>query len=100
MDSEYQLRQEVWQQKLLAPIPFLSELRATVLQHNAKRCPKWRFRVAQDLAVQIQPRPTRYISDTERAHGVRQQQMLFLGVAVCEDNLSVSAFKKHILGVA
>jgi hypothetical protein len=42
----------------MVPIPLLAELREMVLRHNdGKRCPKWSFRLAADLVVQIQPRP-------------------------------------------
>jgi hypothetical protein len=51
-------RTELWKQTPIKRIPFLDELRSIVLQHNAKRCPKWKFRFANDLVMQIQPRPT------------------------------------------
>src|SRR5262249_39563262 len=93
--SNYNLRQEVFQKRFIAPIPFLSELRVIVLQQNAKRCPKWRFRGAENLAIQIQPQPTQYISEAERARGVRQQRILFLGVAIEGGEGSVEAFQKQ-----
>ncbi len=39
------------------PSPLLTALRRTVLAARDDRCPKWRFRLAPDLVVQIQPRP-------------------------------------------
>ena len=42
------------------PIPFLAKLRDIVVERNPKRCPKWRFRIAPELVVQIQPRPTEH----------------------------------------
>ena len=41
----------------LSPSPLLTSLRRTVLAVRHDRCPKWRFRLAPDLVVQIQPRP-------------------------------------------
>lgn len=46
-----------WNRDLLSPIPFLAGLRDIVLERSHTRCPKWRFRLAPDLAMQIQPRP-------------------------------------------
>jgi hypothetical protein len=45
-----------WASDLLTPIPFLVELRGTVLARSHTRCPKWRFKLAPDLALQVQPR--------------------------------------------
>ncbi len=42
---------------VMAPSPLLVALRRTVLAARDDRCPKWRFRLASDLVVQIQPRP-------------------------------------------
>lgn len=39
------------------PIPFLDGLRVAVLDRSTKRFPKWRFRLAEDLVLQMQPRP-------------------------------------------
>jgi hypothetical protein len=67
---------ELWQ-----PVPvrglsdLLSGLRDDVLRLNPKRCPKWGFRLAPDLAVQLQPRPT-----LAEWHSTRPQP-LFLGAA-------------------
>jgi len=51
-------RTEFWKRMPIEKIPFLDELRTIVLQHSAQRCPKWKFRFADDLVMQIQPRPT------------------------------------------
>jgi hypothetical protein len=37
------------------PIPTLASLREIVLEQNRNRRPKWRFRLAPDLIVQLQP---------------------------------------------
>jgi hypothetical protein len=39
----------------LDEIHLLTTLRTFVLEADAKRCPKWRFRIGDDLVVQIQP---------------------------------------------
>jgi hypothetical protein len=41
----------------LAPSPLLAGLRGEVFKLRETRCPKWRFRLAPDLVIQIQPRP-------------------------------------------
>jgi hypothetical protein len=57
---------------ILAPIPSLVSLRDTVLGISHTRLPKWRFRFAPDLVVQLQPRPA------ER----RDQYALFDGLVI------------------
>jgi hypothetical protein len=42
----------------IAPIPALAELRDMVLARSKKRRPKWRFRLAPDLVLQLQPATT------------------------------------------
>jgi hypothetical protein len=49
--------QIIWQKVPLEPLPLLAELRERVLTRNAKRCPKWGFRLTPDLVIQLQPRP-------------------------------------------
>jgi hypothetical protein len=44
-----------WNPIPLKPIAGLAELRAVVVEHNEKRMPKWKFRLADDLVLQIQP---------------------------------------------
>jgi hypothetical protein len=39
------------------PVPFLRDLRETVLAAGHTRLPKWRFRFADDFALQLQPKP-------------------------------------------
>jgi hypothetical protein len=41
----------------IRPSPLLAGLRDMVLAQRHDRCPKWRFRLAPDLVVQIQPKP-------------------------------------------
>jgi hypothetical protein len=43
-----------WNPIALKPIPSLAALRKVVTEHNEKRMPKWKFRLASDLIVQIQ----------------------------------------------
>jgi hypothetical protein len=70
---------ELWKKAPLQVIPFLDELRTFVLRHNARRCPKWKFRFTEDLVMQIQPRP----------HGE-----LFPVVAIQRDNAPADVFKR------
>jgi uncharacterized protein (TIGR02996 family) len=39
-------------------LPSLGMLRDAILANNPKRCPKWQYRLADDLVAEIQPRPT------------------------------------------
>jgi hypothetical protein len=41
-----------------APIPFLRNLRLMCLARSESRAPKWKFRVASDLVMQLQPKPS------------------------------------------
>jgi hypothetical protein len=50
---------DFWARRPLKEIATLAQLRGIVLQHNSKRYPKWKFKLADDLVMQIQPRPTR-----------------------------------------
>lgn len=43
----------------IAPIPLFADLADFAIKHNERRMPKWKFRLATDLAVQIQPRVSR-----------------------------------------
>jgi hypothetical protein len=45
-----------WQPCSVAPIPTLANLRDAILERSEKRFPKWKFRLAPDLILQIQPR--------------------------------------------
>ena len=49
---------DFWNPMSIKPIASLAQLRELVIQHNEKRMPKWKFRLASDLAVQIQPQVT------------------------------------------
>src|ERR1700684_2244347 len=39
------------------PMPMLAALREAVLARSIKRIPEWKFCVASDIVMQIQPRP-------------------------------------------
>jgi hypothetical protein len=90
---------QLWLNKALPPNPFLAALREMVLQRSTKRCPKWKFRFAADLVLQLQPRPTAFVSDAHKAHGVRQATVRFVGRAVHGD-LPADPFITHVLGLA
>jgi hypothetical protein len=51
------MKARLWEPVIMAPVGTLKTLRDTVLAISANRCPKWRFRLAPDLVVQIQPFP-------------------------------------------
>jgi hypothetical protein len=45
-----------WAPHELAPVTALATLRRAVLTRSEKRSPKWKFRLAADLVVQVQPK--------------------------------------------
>lgn len=49
---------DIWQSIEIKPAPALASLRDTVIERSEKRSPKWRFRLAHDLVVRIQPKLT------------------------------------------
>lgn len=49
---------DFWQSIAIQPIPTLAGLRDMVLARSTKRMPRWKFRLADDMVIQIQPRPT------------------------------------------
>jgi hypothetical protein len=52
------MQPEFWHPTPIPPPRDLAELRAYVLPRSEKRSPRWRFRLAPDLVVQIQPKLT------------------------------------------
>jgi hypothetical protein len=70
----------LWDAQDIPSIPLLAQLNAWVIKQNEKRLPKWKFRLADDLAVQIHSRVT------------RAYELLFECVALQADNLSVKLF--------
>ena len=54
----YETPQErLWKSVIIEPVPTLVTLRDTVLAIRPDRCPKWRFRFAEDIVLQLQPQP-------------------------------------------
>ena len=45
-----------WEPCSVAPISTLANLRDAVLERSEKRSPKWKFRLAPDLILQVQPK--------------------------------------------
>jgi hypothetical protein len=56
--KEDQAMNNKWQARPIKPAPLLAELRDRVFRQSEKRSPKWKFRLAPDLVVQIQPKLT------------------------------------------
>ena len=69
----------------IRPSPLLTGLRDVVLAVRHDRCPKWRFKLAPDLVVQIQPRPA------ER----RDQFRLFECMAIFGEGITKEMFASH-----
>ena len=47
----------IWHPVPIAPIPMQDALRDAVLARSIKRIPKWKFRITDDIALRVQPRP-------------------------------------------
>jgi hypothetical protein len=67
---------------MIAPIPKLAELREAVLAHSEKRKPKWGFRLATDIVMELQPQPCTLVSPAYLAKGHKQTVLCFEGYAV------------------
>jgi hypothetical protein len=52
------LPQDFWTAIAIKPAPMLAELRSMVLARSENRSPKWKFRLASDLVLQIQAKLT------------------------------------------
>jgi hypothetical protein len=74
-------------------IPFLAELREEVLKHSLKRMPKWKFRLASDLVLQLQPKPTVLLSEAAMARGFKPKLQHFEGVTVMLEGVTGDVFK-------
>jgi hypothetical protein len=75
-------------------ISFLAELREEVLKHSLKRMPKWKFRFAPDIVVQLQPKPTMLPSEAAMARGIKPKFHLFEGIAVMTEGVTAEALKR------
>jgi hypothetical protein len=51
--------QDFWSPVSIKPAPALAELHKMVFERSEKRSPKWKFRLAPNLVLQIQPKLTR-----------------------------------------
>jgi Family of unknown function (DUF6011) len=71
---------EFWHYEQVPPIPLLKDLYDWVIVQNEKRLPKWKFKLASNLTVQIQPKLT-------RAHA-----LLFECIAIQAENPSLKLF--------
>ena len=50
--------QDFWSPVSIKPAPALAELHKMVFERSEKRSPKWKFRFAPDLVLQVQPKLT------------------------------------------
>ena len=67
---------------MIAPIPKLAELRDAVLAHSEKRKPKWGFRLAPDIVMELQAQPCLWVRPEYLAKGSKQAVRQFEGYAV------------------
>jgi hypothetical protein len=91
---------EFWARDPVTPTAFLAELRERVLDRSDRRCPKWRFRFAPNLAIQIQPRPVTMISTAAKARGYKQWILRFDCIALQGGDLSAQSFERWTNGLA
>jgi hypothetical protein len=77
------LRQDLWSHLRIDPVPFLAALRDAIVNapEPVKRTPKWRFKIADDFALQIQAK------DRER--------VLFEGVALEGEGINADSFAEN-----
>jgi hypothetical protein len=80
-----------WENVLIEPVSTLAKLRDLVLSINAKRCPKWRFRLADDIVLQLQPRPDQGPYDRHVGHR-------FTGRVLRGPDITKAHFAKKYLG--
>ena len=78
----------------ISPISFLAKLREEVLKRSLKRMPKWKFRLASDLVLQLQPKPTVMLSEAATARGFKPKLQHFEGTAVMTENVTSAVFKQ------
>jgi hypothetical protein len=83
----------------IAPIPSLAELREVVLAHSEKRKPKWGFRLAPDIVMELQAQPCILVNAAPAAQGCKQAVVKFEGKAVMTaGHASVADLKTHTRG--
>src|SRR6476469_9133133 len=83
----------------IAPIPKLAELREVVLAHSEKRKPKWGFRLAADIVMELQAQPCTLVSEQAKARGCKQTVLKFEGKAVMTARCASAAdLKKYSRG--
>jgi hypothetical protein len=64
------------------PLTFLRDLREECLAHSEKRMPKWKFRLAPDLVMQLQPKPMYLPTPRQIESGIKIRLLQFDGVAI------------------
>jgi hypothetical protein len=56
--------------------------------------PKWKFRLASDLVLQLQPKPTVLLSEFDTLRGIKPKLQHFEGVAVMTEGVTGGVFKR------
>jgi hypothetical protein len=78
----------------IPPLTFLAELREEVLKHSLKRMPKWKFRFAPDIVVQLQPQPTILPPAARLGRICKCKYHHFVGAAVQMEGVTGEALKQ------
>jgi hypothetical protein len=69
--------QSMWEPRPMQPIPTWAELWERVLERSDKRMPKWRFRLAPELLLEVQPQPVFFRCAELLARGWVQELLAF-----------------------
>jgi Family of unknown function (DUF6011) len=81
----------------IAPIQWMADLREGVLANSEKRMPKWRFRIASDLLVSIQPKPVALLTPRAIERGYKQRLLNFEGRSVmAEENATADMLEGKV----
>jgi Family of unknown function (DUF6011) len=83
----------------IPPIAKLAELREVVLAHSEKRKPKWGFRLAPDIVMELQAQPCSLLSEHAKARGCKQAVVKFEGQAVMVEGASHADFKRRLIDI-
>jgi hypothetical protein len=90
-----------WDPRPIAASTFLRDTREEVLNRSEKRMPKWKFRIAPDFVIQLQPKPTYVPSTRQLETGTRIQLLRFdgMGLAVETGTATAAMFAKSPDGI-
>lgn len=80
-----------WCPRPIAASAFLRDLREECLFRSEKRMPKWKFRIAPDFVIQLQPKATYVPSARQIETGTRIQLLNFDGIGIAVETGTATA---------